>query len=111
VAGALVGGSLWIGVRWFTWRPPALGWASRAVLPFYVLHHPVTVAVAAMVVQWPIGLWAKYAAIATLALIGTLALTELVMRTAVGRSLFGLGRPLAAPATDGMPRPAPLGEV
>ncbi len=56
---ALTGGCLWIGVRWFRSRPSWLPRANRAILPFFVLHHPVAVAVAAVVVQWSIGLWFK----------------------------------------------------
>ena len=82
---ALTGGCLWIGVRRFRSQPAWLPRANRAILPFYVLHHPVAVAVSAVVVQWSIGLWAKLAVILAVSLAGTLGLTELVMRTRVGR--------------------------
>ena len=55
---ALTGGCLWIGVRRFRSRPSWLPRANRAILPFFILHHPVAVAVAAVVVQWsdrPVG--------------------------------------------------------
>jgi hypothetical protein len=42
-----------------TARPLFLGWASSMVLPFYVLHHPITVIVASLVVPLSLGLWAK----------------------------------------------------
>ena len=89
-AGALVGTALWLGVRWLRWQPAWLPRASRALLPFYVLHHPVSVAVAAVVVQWHLGLWPKLGIILVVSLAGSLALTELVMRSRLGRALFGI---------------------
>ena len=35
-----------LAATYFTARPRFLGWASAMVLPFYVIHHPVTVVVA-----------------------------------------------------------------
>ena len=32
-----------LAATYFTARPRFLGWASAMVLPFYVIHHPVTV--------------------------------------------------------------------
>jgi long-chain acyl-CoA synthetase len=104
---ALVGASLWIGVRWFTWQPPGLQWASRAILPFYVLHHPVAVAVAAMVVPWSLGIWPKFAIIGIVTLAGTMALTVLSMHTRAGRALFGIPSPARRPRTGSSPMPAP----
>ena len=78
---ALTGGCLWIGVRWFRSQPSWLPRANRAILPFYILHHPVAVAVAAVVVQWSMGLWAKLIVVLVASLAGSLALTALAMRT------------------------------
>ena len=95
---ALTGGCLWIGVRRFRSQPAWLPRANRAILPFYVLYHPVAVAVSAVVVQWSMGLWAKLAVILAVSLAGTLGLTELAMRTRVGRC--------ASSASRRMPRAA-----
>ncbi|HEY8177768.1 MAG TPA: AMP-binding protein [Candidatus Limnocylindria bacterium] len=89
-AGALVAAALWLGVRWLRWQPAWLPRVNRAVLPFYVLHHPVSVAVAAVVVQWRLGLWPKLGVILVVSLAGSLALTEVVMRSRLGRALFGI---------------------
>ena len=95
---ALVGGCLWMGVRWFRSQPSWLPRANRAILPFYVLHHPVAVGVAGVVVQWSMGLWAKLAVVLVVSLAGTLALTELTMRTRLGRALFGIPGETERPA-------------
>jgi glucan biosynthesis protein C len=50
-----------------TARPRFLGWSSSMVLPFYVLHHPITVVVASLVVPLSLGLWAKYGLIVLVA--------------------------------------------
>ena len=94
---ALTGGCLWIGVRWFRSRPSWLPRANRAILPFFILHHPVAVAVAAVVVQWSMGLWAKLVVVLVASLAGSLALTALAMRTGVGRAFFGVAPDAASP--------------
>ena len=107
---ALVAGSLWAGVRWLGRQPSWLPHASRAVMPFYVLHHPITIGVAAVVVRWPLGLTPKLAIILVVSFAGSVALTELSMRTRLGRTLFGVPADRerrirhAAPATQ----PAPV---
>ena len=58
------------------------------VLPFYVLHHPVTVVVAAIVVGGlSVGLWAKFGLILVLAGATTLALC--VALDVVGKAFRG----------------------
>lgn len=61
-------------------RPRFLSWANRLVLPFYVLHHPVVVLVAALVVGLGMGMWAKFGLILLLSLAGTLLLCAAVTR-------------------------------
>ena len=102
---ALTGGCLWIGVRRFRSHPSWLRRANRAILPFYVLHHPVAVAVAAVVVQWQVGLWAKLVVVLAASLAGSLALTMLAMRTGVGRAVFGLPKDVALPLPAAGPLP------
>ena len=51
-----VGGSVPSGSR----RPKAASYVRGAVLPWYVLHQPVVVAVAFYVVRWPLGPATKY---------------------------------------------------
>jgi glucans biosynthesis protein C len=67
------------------------GYANEAVLPFYVLHETVIIAVAYVVLTWPIGGAAQYAVIVFLSLAGTLLLYDIaVRRTTPTRWLFGL---------------------
>jgi hypothetical protein len=63
-----------VAATYFTARPRFLAWASHMVLPFYVLHHPVTVVVAAMVVGLSAGLWVKFGLILLVAGATTVAL-------------------------------------
>jgi len=70
---------------------PCLGYANRAVLPFYILHQPVLVCVGFFVVQWQIPDLLKYMAIAIPAFILILGLYEfLVHRFNPLRLLFGI---------------------
>ncbi|GAA2102517.1 hypothetical protein GCM10009801_76610 [Streptomyces albiaxialis] len=65
-----------------------------AVLPLYVLHQPIVVAVAYGVVGWETPMPVKYLAIVALSLAGTFAAYELlVRRTPVTRFLFGMRAP------------------
>lgn len=82
-------------------RPAFLAWASGLVLPFYVLHHPVVVLVAALVVGMGIGMWAKFGLIVLISLAGTLLLCALVARgPAVLARRPGPLRPAAEPARE-----------
>ncbi|GII57874.1 hypothetical protein Pth03_62630 [Planotetraspora thailandica] len=64
---------------------------SAAVLPLYVLHQPIVVAVAFGVVRWDAPIVAKYLAIVVISLALTLAAYDLlVRRTRPTRFLFGM---------------------
>jgi Acyltransferase family len=65
---------------YLTARPGFLAWANRLALPFYVLHHPVVVLVAAVVVGTEIGMWAKFGLIVGISLAGTLLLCTAAMQ-------------------------------
>jgi len=74
-------------------------YANDAVLPFYILHETVIVAVAYLVLAWPIGGRMQYLLIALLSLAATLVLYDLgVRRNPVTRFLFGL-KPIGGPTT------------
>ena len=92
--------AVWIGARWFDRRPEQARAASGLVLPFYVLHHPIVVVVAAIVVTWPVGAWLKFAAIVGWSLALSVGVSAAVARTRLLRPGLGLGAP-ARP--DGMP--------
>jgi glucans biosynthesis protein C len=72
-------------------------YANEAVLPFYVLHEPVIVAVAWVLVRWHAPVPAKYATLVIVSLAATLGLYEAgVRRYRLTRLVFGM-KPLAKP--------------
>jgi glucan biosynthesis protein C len=74
-------------------------YANEAVLPFYVLHLPVIVGAAWVIVRWHAPILAKYFALVIASFAGTLALYELLVRRyRVTRLLFGMKA--VAPARD-----------
>ncbi|MGW7041304.1 acyltransferase family protein [Streptomyces avermitilis] len=88
-------------------RHRVYAYLGAAVLPVYVLHQPVVVAVAYVVVGWNAPIPVEYAAIVIISLVLTLSVYELlVRRTRVTRFLLGMrantpGRP---PQTGTSPR-------
>ena len=91
------------------WRRVAR-YGNEAVLPFYVLHEPVIVAVAWVVVRWPAPLLVKYLSVVVASFVLTLVLYEgLVRRFQLTRFLFGMktARQLGASA----PRTSPITAV
>ncbi len=69
----------------------AARYANEAVLPFYLLHEPVIVAVAWLIVRWQGPVPAEYAAVVVVSFAATLALYEiLVRRLRATRILFGM---------------------
>ncbi|MEH1130541.1 acyltransferase family protein [Micromonospora sp. CPCC 206061] len=77
-------------------RPPsrkarAYAYLGTAVLPLYILHQPIVVAVAYHVVRWDASIPVKYLAIVAASLALTVAAYDLlVRRTPVTRFLFGM---------------------
>jgi glucans biosynthesis protein C len=72
------------------WRRSA-GYANEAVLPFYLLHEPVIVAAAWVIVRWEAPIIVKYVALVIVSFVGTLTLYEtLIRRFRVPRFLLGM---------------------
>jgi hypothetical protein len=91
-----------LAATYFTARPRFLGWASAMVLPFYVLHHPVTVVVAALVVPLSLGLYLKFGLIVLIAgsvTVGLCLALDLATAALAGR----LGREPRMPGPAGEP--------
>ena len=73
------------------WRRRAWAYLGAAVLPLYVLHQPVVVAVAHPVVRWDLPAPVKYAVVVVLSCVVLLAVHDLlVRRTRVTRVLLGM---------------------
>jgi len=89
------------------WRHAAR-YANDAVLPFYLLHEPVIVAAAWLIVRWHAPITGKYAALVVVSFAATLGLYEtLVRRFRVTRLLFGMKPRIKLsvakdPASDGL---------
>src|SRR5262249_46680553 len=58
----------------------AAGYANQAVLPFYLLHEPVIVAFAWIIVRWHVPIGVKYPALVAVSFAATLAIYELAVR-------------------------------
>ncbi|MBP1705805.1 MAG: acyltransferase 3 [Chloroflexi bacterium] len=74
---------------------------GEAVLPIYILHQPIVVAVSFVVVGLSVGLAVKAALIVVVGLAATVAVVELALRVPVIRTLLGARRPgpqVGAPA-------------
>ena len=72
-------------------RSRLLEYANEAVLPFYVLHQTVILAVGTQVVGWHASIAVKYAVIASVSFVLILALYELAIRRVNAcRALFGM---------------------
>ena len=82
---------LGIGGRFLNFSNKLLGYANEAVLPFYILHQPVILVVGFFVVQWNIGIFAKYSVIIITSFIMIMAIYEFtVRRINILRFLFGM---------------------
>lgn len=81
----------------------AAGYANQAVLPFYLLHEPVIVAAAWIIVRWHAPIGVQYPALVAVSFAATLAVYELaVRRYRPTRFLFGM-KPTASTPRMGPP--------
>jgi len=78
-----------VGLRVTRLQRPVPGRVGEAVLPIYVVHQPVILAVAFFVVQWPLGILPKAAIVISVSLALTLVIVELCLRISVVRVLLG----------------------
>jgi len=80
-----------LAMRWLDRPHPAIQYGTDAILPFYVLHHPVVVILGFYVVQLRLGVWPKFGLLFCGALVVTLAIYEVLIRHfGPLRLLFGL---------------------
>jgi len=100
---------LGFGLKHLNFNKPILSYANEAVLPFYILHHPVLLSVGYFVVQWAIPAAVKFAIIDAVSFVIIMALYEFaVRRVNLLRFLFGMKvLKQAAPATALSAQPAP----
>jgi peptidoglycan/LPS O-acetylase OafA/YrhL len=87
--------ALGFGMKYLNFSTPFLSHANEAVLPFYILHQTVLLAVGYFVVQWPIPDLLKWTTILLASLAIIMGIYEfLIRRFNVMRFLFGL-KPLS----------------
>ena len=90
-----------IGMRLPRLQRPVSPRLAEAVLPVYVIHQPVILAVAFLVVQWPLGIMPKWAVVFGVSLAITLGLVELGLQHRLTRILLGARVQPAAAAAAG----------
>ena len=82
---------LYFGMNLFNFRNKIIDYLNEAVLPFYILHHPVVVFIAFYSIPWDIHMGIKFLFVSTAALIATLVLYNLLIRRwNITRWLFGM---------------------
>jgi glucan biosynthesis protein C len=90
-------GLFWLGGRFLNFTNRFLAHVNEMVLPFYILHQTVIVAVAYFVVQTGLSIPLKYGITAVLSFAVIVALYELIVRRiGVLRFLFGMRKKKAA---------------
>jgi surface polysaccharide O-acyltransferase-like enzyme len=89
---------LFVGMRYLDFSNKWLQYAQEAVLPFFLLHQPVIIAIAFYVVQWEAGIPVKLVTVVLGSFAVTLAIYELLIRR-IGplRTLFGMKAPPRTP--------------
>ena len=78
------------GRRWLYHETAVLAYGRRFGFAWYLVHQPIIVAVAFVVVHWNAGLPIKLMAVASASLLGTLIGAELLGRTEITRRAFGV---------------------
>ena len=82
-----------LSMQYLTMRTPRLAYANEAVLPFYILHQTVILAVGFVVLQWSIPDLLEWVVVVVLSFAFIMAIYEyLIRRWNVMRFLFGMKR-------------------
>lgn len=85
--------------RYLSFGNRLLEYAVEAAYPFYIIHQILIIAIGYYVIQWDIGVPAKFLIIASAAFMATMAVYEaLIKRVGVARFLFGM-RPMRKPGS------------
>ncbi len=94
---------LGFGMKRLNFNKPILSYANEAVLPFYILHHPVLLSVGYFVVQWAIPAALKFVVIDAVSFVIIMVLYEFVVRRVnLLRFLFGMKMSRKAPLAQAM---------
>jgi len=80
-----------IAARFLDFKNRFLGYASEAVLPFYVIHQTIIISIGFYVIQWNTGVGLKYLTISTASFVAIMLIYELLVRRInILRFLFGM---------------------
>jgi peptidoglycan/LPS O-acetylase OafA/YrhL len=96
-----------LGLRWSRFQRPVDEWIGDSVLPVYVFHQPVILAVAFWVVTWPTGIVEKWLAVFSISLPVTLVLVASALRVPALRLLLGTRVRPAPGGRAAVPMPGP----
>ncbi len=81
-----------LGVRFLSFGNAVIRYATEAVLPFYVFHQPVILAVGLLVAEWKPNVLAGWLFVCLLSMVLTVGIYEvLIRRTRLTRLAFGMG--------------------
>jgi peptidoglycan/LPS O-acetylase OafA/YrhL len=82
---------LYIGMRSLDYTNKWLRYGQEMIMPFFLVHQPVIIAIAFFVVQWDINLWVKLLIVVLGSFVVSLGLYELIVkRIGPVRALFGM---------------------
>ncbi|MFC1904582.1 hypothetical protein ACFLXT_02325 [Chloroflexota bacterium] len=82
---------LGLGSRFLNINNRFLGYASEAVLPYYILHQTIIIIIGFFVIQWSMGIAPKYIIVVLSSFVGIMAIYDLLVRRInVLRFLFGM---------------------
>jgi glucan biosynthesis protein C len=105
-AWALVLLGLGMGMTYLNFKNPFLAYANEAVLPFYILHQTVIVAMDYFIIQLPISLWLKLPAVIIISFSIIMVIYEYAIRRVnFLRICFGM-----KPVRREIPQPAPINQ-
>ena len=81
-----------LGARLLSFGNAVIRYATRAVLPFYVFHQPVILAVGLIVAEWNLNVAAGWLCVSALSMALTVGIYEVIIRrTRLTRLGFGMG--------------------
>ncbi len=103
----IIVGILGYGQRYLNSSSPLLRYATEVSYPAYLLHQTILIAIAYYIVQWELGIGAKFAILGTGTLVLTLLGCELAKQSPVTRLLVGLRLRRRQPGSLPMSSPAP----
>jgi glucan biosynthesis protein C len=79
-----------LGLRLHAFEPPIPPWAASSAMPFFIVHQPVILAVAYVVVGTTLTLPIKLVLVVTLSFLGAAVISALTTRTGATKQLLGV---------------------